>query len=224
MININETPPPTPEQAATPPPTKGEGFLSRVKKVFKWLIIIAVALAVLGAAGTFGYLLYSDAQANKALTLRTTASDWQWQRDRGLGNRRSSDVQWRIYEEEGYVMRRVYDDHKVYTHLRKTDDGAINLIGRVWFLADCEEGTSIETSATYSDGTPFTLGCFKTDWGNQLRTGAGFSDVDVDDLPSWSKNYEGFEVDESFSYPWDFQPAVRHLTLQSAKPTEETEQ
>lgn len=28
-------------------------------------------------------------------------------KDRGLGNRRSSDVQWRIDAEDGYVMRRV---------------------------------------------------------------------------------------------------------------------
>ena len=92
-------------------------------RLIKWLIITAVALAVLAVAGYFSYSLYSDAQANKALTERTNHSDWQWQKDEGLGNRRSSDVQWRIHEEFGYVMRRVYENHEVLVALTKNEDG-----------------------------------------------------------------------------------------------------
>ena len=192
-------------------------------RLIKWLIITAVALVVLAVAGYYGEALYSDAQANKALTERTQYSDWQWQKDRGIGNRRSSDVHWRIYEDFGYTMRRVYADHQVATWLTKNEDGEIRLHAAAYWPADCEEGTSIETNATYFDGTPLTLWCRQKDWGNQLETGVGVSDADVDDLPRWSKNFDGFEVDEDFSRTWDFQPAVRHLTLQSAKPTEETE-
>ena len=190
-------------------------------RLIKWLIITAVALVVLAVAGYYGEALYSDAQANKALTERTGHSDWQWQKDRGLGNRRSSDVQWRIDDDNDYVMRRVYDDHEVYAWLIKNEDGEIDLAASAYWPADCEEGTSIETSATDSNGTPFTLRCFKNDWGNVLRASVKWDDVDLDDLPHWSHNFDGFRVNENFdSYEWDFQPAVRHLTLQSAKPTQ----
>ena len=193
-------------------------------RLIKWLIITAVALAVLGAAGTFSYLLYSDAQANKALTERTNHSDWQWQRDKGLGNRRSSDVQWRVSEEGIYDMRRVYGDDVVHAYLIKTEDGAIKL--RMWaeWEANCEDSTSIETSVTFASGKPHTLKCKRNDWGTELWTGVERKNVDLDYLGSFSYNFDGFEVDEDFDgYEWDFQPAVRHLTLQSAKPREETE-
>lgn len=66
--------------------------------------------------------------------------------------------------------------------------------------------------------------CSKTDWGNELTLAVSFLNTDLDDLPRWSENYDGFEVDADFSRTWDFQPAMRHLTLKSAKPTEEAEQ
>ena len=194
-------------------------------RLIKWLIITAVALAVLAVAGYFSYSLYSDAQANMALTERTNHSDWQWQNDRALGNRRSSDVQWRSNEDGAYLMRRVYDDHEVLAFLRKTGDGAMEIYVGAYWLVDCEEGTSIKTTVTYSNGDAYSLKCLGRDWGNQLTTFVVGDEVDVNNLPRWSKNFDGFEVDEDFdSYEWDFQPAVRHLTLQSAKPTEETEQ
>ena len=193
-------------------------------RLIKWLIISAVALVVLTVAGYFSYSLYSDAQANKALTQMTGVSDWQWQKDRGLGNRRSSDVQWRIDGDNDYVMRRVYGNYKVAAWLTKNEDGTIVLHAGAYFLADCKEGTSIETSVTDRNGANFPLKCVGRDWGNALGTSVRWRDVDVDDLPRWSKNFDGFEVDEDFDgYEWDFQPAVRHLTLQSAKPTEEEE-
>ena len=86
--------------------------------------------------------LYSDAQANKALSQITHVSDWQWQKDTGLGNRRSSHVQWRIDKDNDYVMRRVYDDHRVWAHLSKNEDGAIELHTSALWIADCEDGTS----------------------------------------------------------------------------------
>lgn len=193
-------------------------------RLIKWLIITAVALVVLGAAGTFSYLLYSDYQANKALTLRTSASDWRWQKDRGLGNRRSSDVQWRIREDGEYRMRRVYGNHKTIAWLTKNEDGTIVLHAGAYFLADCKEGTLIETSVTYSNDNTAILGCVKYDWGNELGILVQWDDVDLDGLPRWSRNYDGFEVDEDFSRTWDFQPAVRRLTLKSAKTVEEMTQ
>ena len=194
-------------------------------RLIKWLIITAVALAVLGAAGYFSLSSYLDAEASKALTLRTKHSDWQWQRSKELGNRRSSDVQWRIDEDGVYVMRRVYDDHQVVTNLIKNEDGAIRLEAWSYWLADCEDGTSIITTVTDGNGEHWDLKCASKEWGNELRAGGGWSDVNLDDLPSWSKNFDGFKVNENFynRYEWDFQRAVRHLTLQSAKPTEETE-
>ena len=192
-------------------------------RLIKWLIITAVALVVLAVAGYYGEALYSDAQANKALTLRTQYSDWKWQKDRGLGNRRSSDVQWRSNEDSAYLMRRVYDDHKVIAFLRKTGDGAMEMNVLAYWLADCEEGTSIKTTATYSNGDAYSLECLGRDWGNELTTFVVGDEVDVNNLPRWSKDFDGFEVDEDFSRTWDFQPALRQLTLQSAKPKEETE-
>lgn len=193
-------------------------------KLIKWLIITAVALTVLAVAVFWSYALYSDAQANEALTLRTKRTDWQWQRDIGLGKRRSTDVQWRISEEHGYTMRRVYDDHEVVASLEKNDDGTIKLGLAAFWPADCKEGTAIETSATYSDGKAYTLRCLEADWGNSLATLVFFNDVDLDDLPQWSQNFDGFAVDENFRYAWDFQPAMRHLTLKSAKTSEEAKQ
>lgn len=188
-------------------------------RVMKWLIITAAALAVLPVAGYFGYVLYLDYQANKALTLRTSQSDWQWQKERELGYRRSSDVQWEITEEIGYHMRRVYDDRDVYARLVRDDDGALKLKAFVSWPIDCEDGTSIETSVTDSVGNSFDLMCLKLDWGNRLSIGVEWNDVDLDDLPRWSNNFDGFKVSEDFDdYAWDFQPALRHLTLQSAKP------
>jgi hypothetical protein len=199
-------------------------------RLVKWLIITAVALVVLAVAGYFSYSLYSDAQAteadaqaNKALTERTNHSDWQWQNDKALGNRRSSDVQWRIDTEDGYVMRRVYDDHEVLAWLTKNEDGAIVLKAHAYWPADCEDGTSIKTSVTDKSGEHWYLKCESTEGGSYLRTGVSFKVRDLDNLFRWSRNYDGFEVDETLSYPWDLQPAVRHLTLQSAKTTEETE-
>ena len=191
-------------------------------KLFKWLIITALALAVLAVAGYFSYLLYSDAQANKALTHQTNSSDWQWQRNKGMGARRFSNVQWLINETGRYVMRRVYDDHQVVAVLAKTEDGAITLISFASWLADCEDGMTIETSVTDIAGEAFTLSCSETDWGSSLGLTVNWSDWELDDLPRWSENFDGFEVDEDFdSYVWDFQPAMRQLTLQSAKTTEE---
>ena len=190
-------------------------------KLIKWLIITAVALMVLAVAVFCSYALYSDAQANEALTLRTSVSDWQWQRAKGLGKRRSNDVQWHIDFMNYYAMRRVYDDHQVIAILRKNDDDTIGLNAYAYWTADCEDGTTIETSVTYSNGETVTLNCVKDDWGNSLWTGVSWSDVDVDVLPRWSENFDGFAVDENFRYTWDFQPALRHLTLKSAKNTEQ---
>ena len=215
MITINETPPPN-----------GKGVIERVKKVFKWLIITAVALVALAYAGNYGNSLYSDYQADKALTKRTGVSDWQWhwQRDKGLGNRHSSDVQWRISEKDAYLLRRVYGNHEVRVILKRNEDSEVSLTAAALWDADCEDGTNIETSATDGEGSPYLLRCREQDWGNALVAFAVWNNVDVNDLPRWSKNFDGFEVDEEFdSYEWDFQPAVRHLTLQSAKPKEETE-
>ena len=63
------------------------------------------------------------------------------------------------------------------------------------------------------------LKCSEEDWGSQLEIWVGYPDVDVNNLPRWRTNYDGFEVDEDFSnqWAWDFQPAIRHLTLQSAE-------
>jgi len=188
-------------------------------RVMKWLIITAAALAVLPVAGYFGYLLYLDYQANKALTLRTDISDWQWQKERELGYRRSSDVQLITPEVIGYLMRRVYDDRVVYARLMRGDDGALKLRANVSWPIDCEYGTSIETSVTDSVGNSFDLMYLKWDWGNELSISVVWNDVDLDDLPHWSRNFDGFKVSEDFDdYAWDFQPALRHLTLQSAKP------
>lgn len=193
-------------------------------RLIKWLIIITLALAVLTVAGYFSYSLYSDAQANKPLTLRTGASDWQWQNNKSLGNRRSSDVQWRI-EDDTHRLRRVYGNHTVVAWLTKNEDGAINLVTEVFWLVDCTDGTSTETSATYANGDKVSLECVEQDWGNELAASGVWGGVDVDDLPLWSDNLDGFEVDEDFGgYAWNFRPALRHLTLQSAKRTEETEQ
>jgi hypothetical protein len=198
--------------------------MNALVRLIKWLIITAVALVVLAVAGYFSYSLYSDAQANKALTERTNHSDWRWQKDRGPGKRRSSDVQWRSNEDGAYLMRRVYDDHRVIAFLTKTGDGAMDIYVGAHWLVDCEEGTSIKTSVTVKSGEHLHLECESKEWGNELTTAVVADEVDVNNLPRWSKNFDGFEVDEDFdSYEWDFQPAVRHLTLQSAKPTEETE-
>ena len=51
-------------------------------------------------------------------------------------------------------MRRVYGDHEVLAWLTKNEDGAIVLEAHAYWPADCEEGTSIETSVTYTDGKP----------------------------------------------------------------------
>jgi hypothetical protein len=193
-------------------------------RLIKWLIITAVALGVLIAAGLYGNALYSGYLANKALTLRTGVSDWQWQKDKSYGDTDADDVQWRISEEFGYVMRRVYGDHEVAARLSKTEDGKLKLHAQAYWQAGCVEDTSIETSVTYDDGLDVTLTCLKQDWGNELTTAVVFSDVTLYNLPTWYRNFDGFEVNEDFDgYVWDFQPAVRHLTLQSAKPTEGAE-
>ena len=80
---------------------------------------------MLAVAGYYGNALYSDAQANKALSQMTHVSGWQWQKDKGLGNRRSSDVQWRIDTEDDYVMRRVGKGYIQRCHLKYNNNAKI---------------------------------------------------------------------------------------------------
>ena len=193
-------------------------------RLTKWVLITGAALVVLVVVGYFSNAVYSDYQTNKALTLRTNHSDWQWQRDGRLGDRSSTAVQWRINDEGDYTMRRVYDEYRVVVSLRKNQDSAIELIARVYWPADCEKDSSIKTSVTDQDDKYWHLKCIENDWGNELSLGSGWGDFHLSRLPVWSKNYDGFEIYEDFnSYLWNFQPALRQLTLRSAKRIEEAE-
>ena len=192
--------------------------MSKVVNLIKWLLKACVVLAVLGGAALLAFYLYEQYQleqrgreAQKSLSLYTDANDWQWLKEKELSERRSSDVQWRIDEDNEYWLRRVYDGHWVEATITRGEDSELELAAYAYWQVECEEGSEVSTSAFGG----FSLTCFHKNWGSYLRTGVIMSGFEVGDLPTWDVDYDGFPVNEYFGgSSWNFDAAIRHLTLQ----------
>ena len=188
-----------------------EAFFNLLKatiKLFLWLALSVVVVSLF-------YGFYNSVTANQALTLHTVHDDWQWQRSRDWWSKEPSDAQWRIDFEGDYILRRVYPSKSVTAWLHRDDDGKIGLRANVRFFVDCSEGTSVVTDVVDREGNAFELRCQNFDGRTALYVGATWNQVDMENLPTWDRNFGGFEVEEDFdfSWRWDFKPALRQLTL-----------
>ena len=104
------------------------------------------------------------------------------------------------------------EDHVVEAWL---DEDGFHAIA--YWKVDCEVGSEIETSKTYSDGSPQMLECVRHDNGTWLVLGVLWRDRD--EPLSLTRDYDGFEVSEDFR-EWDWTKAKQYATLQKAKPAD----
>ncbi|MDA9625671.1 hypothetical protein N9S57_02760 [Luminiphilus sp.] len=114
------------------------------------------------------------------------------------------------------VLRKVKSkEHVVMAYIDETGFRA-----RAFWKTDCEEGTEIETSKTYSSGTPKILWCKR--YGDSTWIMAGTIWPDRDEPKNWAVDFDGFKVDANFEY-WDWTKAKQYATLQKAKPADSQE-
>lgn len=197
--------------------------MNKLVNLIKWLLKASVVLAVLGALSLFAFYLYEQYQlghrgreAEKSLSLYTDASDWHWFEEKELGERSSSDVQWRIDEDNEYWLRRVYDGHWVKATITRGEDSELELRAYAYWQVECEAGSEVGMSLKDKSGKALTLRCKQEDWGSYLYAGAIWHEVEVGDLPTWNVDYDGFRVYADFDGSrWNFDAAMRHLTLQA---------
>lgn len=211
-----------------------------MKKLAKWLVIIALTLAALTVAGVFAITKYEQAKSeerrakiDESLTKWATPSfvtddghrvdhgSWEWVGSYPV----STSVQKRasvITLDDGRTdtrmyLRRVYHDHWVRARVFREEDNTLSLAADVRFPVDCKVDAEVETSVTYSNGDPFTLTCKESRSGyTYLTTQVYWDDVEMDDLPIWSDDFDGFAVSERFN-TWDFTEQLKYQTLNRLK-------
>lgn len=91
---------------------------------------------------------------------------------------------------------------------------------RAFWKTDCEEGTVIETSKTYSSGEVKILRCERH--GDSTWIVAGTIWKTRDEPLNWTVDFDGFKVDANFR-DWDWTKAKQYATLQKAKPADSQE-
>ncbi|GAG20103.1 unnamed protein product, partial [marine sediment metagenome] len=90
------------------------------------------------------------------------------------------------------------------------ENGGNRISAVAHFYIDCDFGTRIETSSTFSDGSPKYLSC---EWGEALTISVQWGENSV---PTWIEDFGGFSIYENF-YDWDFTPLIKYLTLSKAE-------
>ena len=133
--------------------------------------------------------------------------NWQYVND--------GDVQYAPYEGSMRLRRVKSEDHVVNANL---DDEGFR--ASAYWKTDCEEGTEIETSETFADGSPMMLECQRHGDNTWLRAGTLWETLD--EPLKWIQDYDGFEVSEDFTL-WDWTKAKQYATLQKAKPADSQE-
>ena len=133
--------------------------------------------------------------------------DWQYVNGGDVQHvPRNGSMRLRKVKSEGHVVHAWLDEDGFNTY--------------AYWKADCEQGTEIETSETYSDGSPVILRCQRHGGYTWLYKGSLWSDRD--EPVWWSRDYDGFKVNEDFS-EWDWTKAEQYATLQKAKPADSQE-
>ena len=82
----------------------------------------------------------------------------------------------------------------------------------VKFLTKCKPNREIETSQTFSDGTPKVLKC--NEIGDALHYQVKWNGKNTDF--TWEENLDGFSLSENFTY-WDFSKLDQEVTLSKAQ-------
>ena len=127
---------------------------------------------------------------------------WQYVND--------GDVQYAPHNGSMRLRKVKSEDHVVIAHLDEEGFHA-----SAYWKTDCEEGTEIETSKTYSDGSTAMLYCDRW-YGDSTWIEKGVQWSDRDEPLKWTVDYDGFEVSEDFR-DWDWTKARQYATLQKAK-------
>lgn len=127
--------------------------------------------------------------------------NWQYVND--------GDVQYAPWDGSMQLRKVKSEDHVVIAHLDEEGFHA-----SAYWKTDCEEGTEIATSETYSDGSPMMLWCRIRDDSTWIETSVIWNNRDKP--ANWNDDLDGFEVKEDFR-DWDWTKAKQYATLQKAK-------
>lgn len=188
------------------------------------VVLISVGVVVVAGAGlvgfAIGYPIYED-----------------WKKDQaalGFPDFSAIDVDEWVWHQEWKEIQVAMDDGKpLYRSLRKVnvsnqsavyarieDNG--DLMASAVFKVDCEVGSKVETSVTYSDGKPAILHCVELSAKETGLMALVMWDVKGQARPydiQWTTNYDGFSVNVDFD-DWDFTKLIQENTLGKAKPSQ----
>ena len=190
--------------------------MTALLKFLKVLILGALAIALAGAVIGVGYWQYAR-QAELLDGFEYMAWD--------------SDYQTRIKEIDRingkpilvFQIGRRYADHWIAASTypdgfkRGGEDKTGTLSIAVFWDAECEEGTEIDTGKTFASGAPIILDC---EDGDKLMLGLGWNGGEdkspYDSLPEYELDLGGFKVDFSVMKYWPWDEAKKFATLQKA--------
>ncbi|KAB0300290.1 hypothetical protein F2Z80_24740 [Vibrio fortis] len=173
-----------------------------LKNLLKILFAIVV-ISLLAGVGYYFYDQYEQEKKDHFELSFATEKAWAWydKYDR---------VQYRTLEENKTVLRKVKLNKNYVIYAYKNDD--YSLTAMVKFLTKCKPNREIETSQTFSDGTPKVLKC--NEKGDALHYQVKWNGKNTDF--TWEENLDGFSLSENFTY-WDFSKLDQEVTLSKAQ-------
>jgi hypothetical protein len=165
-------------------------------------ILMAMTLALLVGCDGEAYKQWSNwRERNAALSYGPFGElDWQYLDD---GN-----VQYAPRSGTMFYRKVKSEEHVVIAYFDEEGFGA-----SAFWKVDCSVGTKIETSQTFSGGSPKTLNCRRYSGSTWLDIGVHWADSD--EPLRWAEDLDGFEVSEDFR-DWDWSKAKQYATLQKA--------
>ena len=171
-------------------------------KIFIKIIALLVLPGTLIFGAIVGYNYYEEEKKKAEELSYVSHGKWEWYN-------KYQRIQ--IMNIDGQsILRKVYINKKYIIHAYKKNDYSLSAF--VIFVVDCEPGSEIVTSSSYSDGEPIILECNKSGEGFSLSVAWDSKDADI----VWEEDLDGFKFREDFG-DWDFTKLDQEITLSKAK-------
>ena len=172
-----------------------------IKKLLKFILAL-IFVSILAGAGYYFYDQYQQEQKDEFELSFASKKEWKW-------HDKYDRIQIMTIDSKS-VLRKVNLNKNYVIYAYKNDD--YSLTGMAEFVTQCQKNKEIETSETFSNGTPKKLKCNED--GNALRYQVKWSGPNSDF--TWEENLGGFSIRENFTY-WDFSALDQEVTLSKAQ-------